>query len=708
MQRGIVRAWHVALAPALFATLGCTVAVGCAAGTSDDVSQSGSELGVPTQDPTGIGPNAVTSSEYKMPASTDPDIIGDRMTEIWARVWRPADLGDGKHPLLVFLHGNHGTCGTGSNPRSDDSTQYTTMGTCPDGYIVTPNHMGYGYVAERLASWGYVVVSINANRGITAGSSAPGDNGLNLARGRLILRHLQLLAQWNAQAGSTPASLGADLAGKLDFDNIGMMGHSRGGEGVRAAYVQYSDPGSPWPSKIGTPVNVKAIFEIGPVDGQTSRTLDALGTAWNVVLPMCDGDVSNLQGMRPFDRMLNASGEPRPNPKGMFAVWGANHNYFNTEWQESDSTGCHGGNQTPLFELSGVSGSTKQQAAGMHALMGFFRAHVGATTEPAFNNNYDTRFAVPDSLAAITRIERVYADGIDASHIRLLENFSGTAGTSLAGQPIVSQNVTVRNTSVSEHDSVLKAASISWTAAGATTMFQIPWSAPASGVDASTWKTLDFRVSNQSSAAASSAPTSFSIQLVNADDTLSEPVKMSDYVELVTPGGHIILDSARIPLADFHGANLANVRGVRFTFDDTARGAIYLASLRLSRSDVATQRVSSGHFESLHTPDVPSAPVVVTEGNQAPVLRALASQDVDIELASNSAFPVMDELPRLLIDGREVFMSRYPDNGDTHRLIFTMPAREFDQARSGAPLKVQYGTDREWDFGRLDKTSVQR
>jgi hypothetical protein len=711
-RSGFGRAWQLVLAPALFATLGCTVAVGCSA-SGDESDHSAAALGEHAQDPTGMGPNATTSSEYKFDATTDPDVLGDRMTEVWARVYRPADLGEGKHPLLVFLHGNHGTCGHGSNPRQDDSTQYTTQGTCPSGYVVTPNHEGYGYVADRLASWGYIVVSINANRGITGGGSAPGDSGVNLARGRLILKHLSLLSQWNAQAGTTPSTVGADLAGKIDFDNVGMMGHSRGGEGVRAAYTQYLDQGSPWPAKILSPVTFKAIFEIGPVDGQTSRTLNALGTAWNVVLPMCDGDVSNLQGMRPFDRMLNSPTEPTPNPKGMFAVWGANHNYFNTEWQESDSTGCHGGNQTPLFQTSGVSGSTKQQTAGMHALMGFFRAHVGANAEPAFNNSYDTRFAVPESLEAVTRIERAYADAVDPGHVQLLENFSGTAGTSLAGQPTIAQNLTVRNGGVSEHDGVLKAASVTWTSASSDTFFEIPWSGPGTGVDASTMKTLDFRVSLQSGGGSSAAPTSFSIQLVNADDTLSDPVKMSDYVELFTPGGHIILDSARIPLGDFHSTDLTKVRGVRFTFDDTGspRGSLYLASLRFSRFDTVPTEVTQGHFVGLHTPDAPHTTVVVSQGNDTPVLRAQPSQDVEVELKSATAFHVTDELPRLRVGDHDVAVSRYADDGDTHKIIFKMTAQEFAQTPQGAAMKVRYGADavvsHEWDFGAIDKSSVQ-
>src|ERR1051325_5569449 len=51
----------------------------------------------------------VESGEYKLPASLDSEVATDLETEEWARVWRPT--ADGNYPLVIFLHGNHGTCG---------------------------------------------------------------------------------------------------------------------------------------------------------------------------------------------------------------------------------------------------------------------------------------------------------------------------------------------------------------------------------------------------------------------------------------------------------------------------------------------------------------------------------------------------------------------------------------------------------------------
>jgi hypothetical protein len=151
------------------------------------------------------------------------------------------------------------------------------------------------------------VISINANRGITGPSGLGPDPFLIFARGRLVLRHLQLLSRANAGNGPPPIPLpigGATTAptpalvnginpstifhGKLDLGSVGLMGHSRGGEGVRAAYTLYTlgdhGPGEPNWRDLIPGLNVKGIFEIAPTD--SVGTINPDGTAWNVLLPI--------------------------------------------------------------------------------------------------------------------------------------------------------------------------------------------------------------------------------------------------------------------------------------------------------------------------------------------------------------------------------------------------------------------------------------
>src|SRR5262245_25181117 len=170
-------------------------------------------------DATLLSGGPITVSEYKLPAVVDPVVSSALATELWARVYRPASLGSSSHALLVFLHGNHATCGRLAGPAEhfDINVQYTFTGTCPAGFIPVPSHAGYSYLAERLASLGYIVVSINANRGVNAAPGVPGDRGLNLRRGRLVLRHLQQLSRWDSSIDPAPASL-ADLVGKIAFN----------------------------------------------------------------------------------------------------------------------------------------------------------------------------------------------------------------------------------------------------------------------------------------------------------------------------------------------------------------------------------------------------------------------------------------------------------------------------------------------------------
>src|SRR5262249_30073759 len=434
---------------------------------------SGSDRQAP--DPTGFGEFAVVTSQYRLAATTDPTIMTDRVTEIWARVWRPQTDGSQRLPLVVFLHGNHGTCGTffcsvancgrliplPDGPRIDDRIDYTTTGTCPlkgqgnppaeFDYVVAPSHEGYAYLAEQLASRGFLVVSINANRGITAGRpqdlGTPGhpfieDRGLNLARARLVLKHLELLSRWNRGIEPTPASLGFSLRGAINFREVALVGHSRGGEGVRAAYNIYTGRETDinpyasidWRSRIADAVDFKGIFEIAPVDRQTVRTLNADGTTWSVMLPGCDGDVINQAGMWPYDRMMKSFTEQPARQKAFYYVLGANHNYWNTEWQFSDSSGCFD-SSLQLFETDpatgiapGVTGSARQRTTGSASVLALIRGAVRTSDDDEdessrFLTNFDPQFRLPTVVTTDARIQRGFIASPNSSVTRSLEDF---------------------------------------------------------------------------------------------------------------------------------------------------------------------------------------------------------------------------------------------------------------------------------------------
>ena len=114
-----------------------------------------------------------------------------------------------------------------------------------------PSFLGYDAPARALASNGYAVVSISANAINANDNQLAADYGAQ-ARGQLILDTLRMLQK--ADAGGqvvyhdaftdrdvslaqalTGDMTPADLVGRFDLDNVGIMGHSRGGEGVVAA-----------------------------------------------------------------------------------------------------------------------------------------------------------------------------------------------------------------------------------------------------------------------------------------------------------------------------------------------------------------------------------------------------------------------------------------------------------------------------------------
>jgi hypothetical protein len=715
------------------------------AGGSTTGFLSGTSSGLTSAELFNASFTSTVSAEYKFPAAVDPDVLSDRATELWARVYMPQVLTSGtRYPVLVFLHGNHNTCGHGSNPRIDDDATYTTTGTCPSGYVVTPNHEGYAYTAWEMAQRGYIVVSINANRGITAGAGVPGDDGLNLARGRLVLKHLQRLSEWDRGVSATPSSLGTSFQNHLDLTQVGFMGHSRGGEGVRAALSQFRASGSIWPGRIPN-LNVRAIFEIGPVDGQTSQTLNATGVAWNVLLPMCDGDVSDLEGIKPFDRMLRGFTDSPALFKSTYTVWGACHNYFNTEWQQAeDFAACSGNGNTQLFSSGpGITGSPRQRQTAFLAMVHFFGATVGGsavgTQARLFNPVYKIVPAEP-------RVDRGYAPSPTTSASKLLEDFVNATGTSSFNVPNNASNVTVTHAQINEHDPVMQGGFITWTSASSNNYFQTNWTNSGQSFDLSSWTYLDLRVERaDDSAHNTAASTNFNIQFVHSDNSLSGAVGISSYLSLVGPvgsadGTHTMLQTARIPLTAFSGLRSNAVRGLRLVFNQTASGQVIVANIRATKAvpgqasaapimqaaapaDTMTTTapvLGPGPFESSTAigqapPDlsvnVPApAPRTVTAGNKVVALRSTgAGADVEIEVQSSEPLKGQNALLALRLADKDFTLSRYT-SGDQRGVVFTIPRAAFDGIADGASMKAHYVVSSsriEWDFGKLDKQQLR-
>jgi hypothetical protein len=667
-------------------------------------------------------------SEYKLPARRDRDVTASTITELWAAVARPATLAEGRrYPVLVFLHGNHGTCGVGENPRQDFDCTYTQTGSCPEGSVVVPSHRGYDYVMNELAARGFIVVSVNANRGITCGFGEDGDFGFNLARGKLLLKHLQLLSQWNRGIAETPASVGASLEGKLDFTQLGMMGHSRGGEGVRAAYEQYRDTDSPWPRRIGEPVVFRALFEIGAVDGQTSRVLNADGTVWNALLPMCDGDVSDLQGVKPFDRMLALRNEARETAKSTYVAWGTNHNYFNTEWQTSDSPGCS--DHRAVFEDGpGITGSAEQRQIGLRSMLTFFLANVGVSKNTSLSRLFD-----PTSpLETDTRIDRAYTPGLRPSRGVTIEDFTGPTGRTERGLPTQAQSVEVTHESVPEHDETLRAAVIEWPSEPEPSgiperFFEVPVSAAAAGIDVSRFTHLEFRV-GRLGADDLSTPTPLLVQLVASDGSLSAPVDVaiSDVLLDGPVGGpfstHLVLQTARLRLTDFASDARRALRAVRFSFP-TAQGAqVYLTGLRVSLGTAALSPVPSAAprlsgiasaqpaviTAAIERGTRPASPrQVITSGNRQVALRAVDGR-IELELETQTAFRAQNDVLLLELGSQRVLRSGHP-GGSLQRVVFTLDPASFNALPDNAPVRVRYASNdaRQWDFGVLDKSHLR-
>lgn len=216
------------------------------------------------------------------------------------RVYMPE--GDGPFPLVLIVHGNH------------------SMIDYSDG--------GYAYLGELLTSRGFITVSVDENfinahwSGDFRGKEMP-------ARAWLLLKHLEQWKKWNTSAAH-------ELSGKVDMENIMLVGHSRGGEAVSIAAAFNELKYFPDNAKetFDFNFNIKGVVAIAPTDYRYHRQINLENINFLSLQGSYDADELSFWGMRTYRRL--AFTESSNYFKAGVYLHQANHGQFNASWGRAD------------------------------------------------------------------------------------------------------------------------------------------------------------------------------------------------------------------------------------------------------------------------------------------------------------------------------------------------------------------------------------
>jgi hypothetical protein len=387
-------------------------------------------------------------------------------------------------------------------------------------------------------------------------------------RARAILAHLEIMAQNNTNPGL--------FQGHIDFTQVGIAGHSRGGEAVvRAARINTAE-GMGWQFKAG--------ISIAPTD---YHHYGDPGIPLLVIYGSNDGDVSGTWPDRTCFNIFDEAGRPR----SFVFVYGATHDRFNTVWAP---TALSVESDIAPSDIPNLLSITDHENVAKGYVTAFMQAYLQGRDEQLeyFSAN------LKPSLAGSIQIHTSH----QKAGMLLVDNFEQMphdAGTNMLGGTVTGTALsTLTEDALRTLDShsphVTSGGEIAWQSTAGIYLSHVP---PAVK-DVSGYAVLAFRVTQKFGSPLNQPfqPQDLFVRLTDGAGK-SRRIRVSIFTDIPYPyvrGYSDLIKSAmksvRIPLASFTIANagaqdvdLTNIQSIAFEFNAKASGEIEIDDIEFSR-----------------------------------------------------------------------------------------------------------------------------
>ena len=221
---------------------------------------------------------------------------------IRGKIWYPKEAQN--CPVLFMIHGNHN--------------------------YVEESYLGYEYLGQYLASYGYVMVSVDQN----ACNMLTNEND---ARAILLLENMKAVQGYNGIKNNP-------IYKKIDFSKVGIAGHSRGGEAVSIAYLLNDEKVNPnnGKMKLDYHFDIRSIIAIAPTVDQykpTSKSVQLEDVNYMILQGSNDQDLYNFSGMKQY-KNIDFTGKGNYIKTSLYCA-GCNHVQFNSRWGLYDREGVY-------------------------------------------------------------------------------------------------------------------------------------------------------------------------------------------------------------------------------------------------------------------------------------------------------------------------------------------------------------------------------